>query len=128
MADQEQTRFRSFAERYVIERASGFKSDTDAWTAVQDAIRIYRMIEQQSGRVHPQADDAQQAGVGQLLQTAPWAAPPSSPSPGSPEWAQANHDMMVHKAMQALATVPPTSFPADKKSRIRQIFNWSGTP
>ena len=70
MADQEQTRFRSFAERYVIERASGFKSDTDAWTAVQDAMRIYRMIEQQSGRVHPQADDAQQAGVGQqALQT-----------------------------------------------------------
>ena len=58
MADHEQTRFRSFVERYVIERASGFKSDTDAWTAVQDAMRIYRMIEQQSGRVHPQADDA----------------------------------------------------------------------
>ena len=96
MADQEQTRFRSFAERYVIERASGFKSDTDAWTAVQDAMRIYRMIEQQSGRVHPQADDAQQAGVGQqALQTFSWAAP--TPSPGL----------------------------AGKKSRVRQFFNWT---
>ena len=106
MADQEQTRFRSFAERYVIERASGFKSDTDAWTAVQDAMRVYRMIAQQSGRVScPQADDAQQAGVGQqALQTFSWAAPTSSPglagSPGSP----------------------------DKKSRVRQFFNWTGTP
>lgn len=133
MADQEQTRFRSFAERYVIERASGFKSDTDAWTAVQDAMRVYRMIEQQSVRVsHPQAGLAQQADVGQqALQTFSWAAP------GSPEWVQANHDMMVHKAMQGLATSsPPTSPPGlagspgspDKKSRVRQFFNWTGTP
>lgn len=119
MADQEQTRFRSFAERYVIERASGFKSDTDAWTAVQDAMRIYRMIEQQSGRVHPQADDAQQAGVGQqALQTSPWAAPlsPLNPAPGSPEWT-------LPQAMPILAAsqiVPP-----DKKSRVRQLFNWT---
>ena len=68
MADQEQTRFRSFAERYVIERASGFKSDTDAWTAVQDAMRIYKMIQQQSVRashqLEPTEDAQQQAGVG----------------------------------------------------------------
>ena len=54
MADQEQTRFRSFAERYVIERASGFKSDIDAWTAVRDAMRVYKMIEQQSTHVSRQ--------------------------------------------------------------------------
>jgi hypothetical protein len=123
MADQEQTRFRSFAERYVIERASGFKSDTDAWTAVQEARRVYRMIEQQSVRV------SHQVGVGQqALQTFPWAAL------GSPEWVQANHDMMVHKAMQGLTTSsPPTSPPGlagspgspDKKSRVRQLFNWT---
>ena len=67
MADQEQTRFRSFAERYVIERASGFKSDNDAWTAVQDAMRVYKMIEQQSAHVSRQLDPtqggSQQAGV-----------------------------------------------------------------
>ena len=67
MADQEQTRFRSFAERYVIERASGFKSDTDAWTAVQDAMRVYKMIEQQSTHVSrqpsPTETGSQQAGV-----------------------------------------------------------------
>ena len=42
------TRFRSFAERYVIERASTFKSDTemqDAWSAVERAKSIYKHIE-----------------------------------------------------------------------------------
>jgi hypothetical protein len=47
-SDQEQTRFRSFAERYVIERASGFKTDGDAWACIQDAARVYKMIAQQS--------------------------------------------------------------------------------
>jgi hypothetical protein len=42
------TRFRSFAERYVIERASTFKNDTemqDAWSAVERAKSIYKHIE-----------------------------------------------------------------------------------
>jgi hypothetical protein len=42
------TRFRSFAERYVIERASTFKGDTemeDAWSAVERAKSIYKHIE-----------------------------------------------------------------------------------
>jgi hypothetical protein len=42
------TRFRSFAERYVIERASTFKGDTemeDAWNAVERAKSIYKHIE-----------------------------------------------------------------------------------
>jgi hypothetical protein len=42
------TRFRSFAERYVIERASTFKADTemqDAWSAVERAKSIYKHIE-----------------------------------------------------------------------------------
>ena len=72
MADQEQTRFRSFAERYVIERASGFKSDIDAWTAVRDAMRVYKMIEQQSTHVSRQPSPIetglQQAGVGVATQ------------------------------------------------------------
>ena len=42
------TRFRLFAERYVIERASTFKADTemqDAWSAVERAKSIYKHIE-----------------------------------------------------------------------------------
>jgi hypothetical protein len=42
------TRFRSFAERYVIERAGTFKADTemqDAWNAVERAKSIYKHIE-----------------------------------------------------------------------------------
>ena len=81
MADQEQTRFRSFAERYVIERASGFKSDTDAWTAVQDAMRVYKMIEQQSvcvsRQLSPTEADSQHAGV----QTAPGLQAPRGDRP-----------------------------------------------
>ena len=42
------TRFRSFAERYVIERANTFKVETemeDAWNAVERAKAIYKHIE-----------------------------------------------------------------------------------
>ena len=47
MNDTEKTRFRSFAERYVIERASSFKEDTeqnDAWKAILQAKTVYKMI------------------------------------------------------------------------------------
>src|ERR1035437_7663708 len=47
-ADMDVTRFRSFAERYVIERASTFKGETemeDAWNAVERAKTIYKHIE-----------------------------------------------------------------------------------
>lgn len=42
------SRFRSFAERYVIERASTFKVETeieDAWSAVERAKTIYKHID-----------------------------------------------------------------------------------
>ena len=45
------TRFRSFAERYVIERASSFRvghEKEDAWSAIKDADRIYKMIARSS--------------------------------------------------------------------------------
>lgn len=43
----ETNRFRSFAERYIIERASKFREGherEDAWTALQDACAIYGMV------------------------------------------------------------------------------------
>jgi hypothetical protein len=47
-ANVDVARFRSFAERYVIERASTFKGETemeDAWNAVERAKSIYKHIE-----------------------------------------------------------------------------------
>lgn len=41
-------RFASFAERYIIERASTFRPGNekqDAWLALQDAQRVYDMIQ-----------------------------------------------------------------------------------
>jgi len=42
-------RFRSFAERFLIERAGTFRADhiaEDTWLCVQDAKRAYNMIAQ----------------------------------------------------------------------------------
>jgi len=42
-------RFRSFAERYLIERASTFRTDKideDTWKCILDAKRAYKQIEQ----------------------------------------------------------------------------------
>ena len=47
MGQSEKERFRSFAERYVIERAGHWKpgeEDTGAWAAIQDAKRVYQQI------------------------------------------------------------------------------------
>lgn len=47
-ANQNYTRFQSFAERYIIERAGQFKlgnEKQDAWNAILDAKSIYGMIE-----------------------------------------------------------------------------------
>ena len=46
MADLD--RFRSFAERYVIERAASFRKGfekEDGWEAIQTARSLYKMIE-----------------------------------------------------------------------------------
>jgi hypothetical protein len=46
----DQTRFRSFAERYLLTRAPHWpvgKETELAWEATLDAKRLYRMIEQQ---------------------------------------------------------------------------------
>ena len=47
MVDQDETRFRSFAERYVIERTSTFpigEEDKHGWEAIQRAKTAYKQI------------------------------------------------------------------------------------
>lgn len=64
------TRFRSFAERYVIERASLFKGETemeDAWNAVERAKTIYNHIENVA-MVEAAKDLAGISGQGQVTQ------------------------------------------------------------
>lgn len=81
--DTEKTRFRSFAERYVIARASHWKpgeEDTDAWAAIQDAKRVYHQIALASDDVqeriaqslaqHVQDGNATQQGVAPARDTA----------------------------------------------------------
>lgn len=64
----DETRFRSFAERYVIERASTFRVGgvdemEDAWNAVARAKTIYNHIREKALRVSPDAaDDADPLG------------------------------------------------------------------
>lgn len=58
-------RFRSFAERYVIERAGGFvkgEETTDAWQAILDARTIYNSI----GNVSKNVDVADTAFGGAM--------------------------------------------------------------
>ena len=69
MANQEETRFRSFAERYVIERASTFRvghEDEDGWIAVQRAKTAYKQIAEigQATYPDPVPQNAQQLGQG----------------------------------------------------------------
>jgi len=53
-------RFRSFAERYIIERARNWPSDGKdgerAWEALLDARRIYTQIKEQAKVNHPDAE------------------------------------------------------------------------
>lgn len=69
-------RFRSFTERYLIERASMFRAgheQQDAWLCIQDAKRIYKMIEQASGNsVDPYAELARARGAVAQAMGAPY--------------------------------------------------------
>src|ERR1035437_10848196 len=70
-ADMDVTRFRSFAERYVIERASTFKGETDmedAWNAVERAKTIYKHIENVASVEDDKDRKADQASVAQAPQ------------------------------------------------------------
>lgn len=68
MADHD--RFRSFAERYIIERASSFRSGSereDAWAATLDAKTIYGNIARAAKDAEPeiQVQGIGQQGIGQ---------------------------------------------------------------
>jgi len=81
-------RFRSFAERYVIERASTFKGDTemeDAWNAVERAKTIYKHIENVAD-VENAKDMAAQApsGQGQATSVSAQAVGQLPKHPGKP--------------------------------------------
>lgn len=71
-------RFRSFTERYIIERATHFeigREQEQAWLALQDAKKIYGMIAEAA---NPVPEQFAAGGVAQ--------APPSS----GPPWTQPN--------------------------------------
>lgn len=67
--DNEKTRFRSFAERYLIERASTFtlgKEKEDAFMVIEDAKTMYAMVETASRRLTMPPDEDRpgtQAGI-----------------------------------------------------------------
>jgi len=68
---QENTRFRSFAERYIIERASSFetgKEDAGIWKALQDAKRAYSMIERSAHAVEKTMQEAMEHEYRNALQ------------------------------------------------------------
>lgn len=75
---EEVKRFRSFAERYVIERAAQFRADhelEDAWECVSAAKTVYKMAARQANEFNPEANDVPQT------QGAQRSPPPSNPVP-----------------------------------------------
>lgn len=57
----EQSRFRSFAERYLIERASTFTVGNEvkeAWDCTLDALSIYRRIKSTAGSMEVKDETA----------------------------------------------------------------------
>lgn len=58
MSNQEQTRFRSFVERFLVERASAFDKnnvDKDVWEALMQAKTAYSQIALISESMYPDA-------------------------------------------------------------------------
>ena len=108
MNDTEKTRFRSFAERYVIERASSFKEDTeqnDAWKAILQAKTVYKMIHgiantltmydeasQQAQSNQAQGNMASQQAQRNLYQNMKQAAP----NPNTLAGAQSQHPVALN--------------------------------
>jgi len=75
MSEQERTRFRSFAERYLIERAKTFHTEEeleDGWKAIEDAKKLYVMVESAGLQMFPFVPETD------LKQSAMQAKTPSS--------------------------------------------------
>lgn len=117
MGQGEKERFRSFAERYVIERAGHWKpgeEDTGAWAAIQDAKRVYHLIMLASDDVQERIAEAvtHAAKITNGLQggNATQQAPMIGPYAGSPAYAS------MLKAFYDLKTPP------DIKQRIKKFL------
>ena len=66
-------RFRSFAERYVIERAASFRTGfekEDGWEAIQTARSLYKMIEGVGHNMDVTLEDARIKAVLQAVNAA----------------------------------------------------------
>ena len=110
-------RFRSFAERYVIERASSFRTgyeQDDAWTAILDAKAVYHQISEQAKYM----DKPEQAGIMQ------------APSQGGGQQAGSSKPQQVRTnpygaaQLRAVVAVPPSVTPAlGLRSYVRNILN-----
>jgi hypothetical protein len=63
----EEQRYRSFVERYVIERSPLHKDPLkDGWAAILDAKALYKMIENSAGEYRPSPETPQAGQAGQL--------------------------------------------------------------
>ena len=96
MNDTEKTRFRSFAERYVIERASSFKEDTeqnDAWKAILQAKTVYKMIHGIANTLTMDDEASQQAQSNQA-QGKPYQYR-AAPNPNTLAGAQSQHPVAL---------------------------------
>lgn len=120
MNSGEKERFRSFAERYVIERAGHWKpgeEDMGAWAAIQDAKRVYYQIALAGDDVQERIAEAvaHAAKITNGLQAgnATLQAPMIGPYAGQP--AYENKASML-KALQDLKTPP------DLKQCIRKFL------
>lgn len=129
MESEEQKRFRSFAERYVVERAASFRAgheQEDAWACVQEAVNVYTTIHEVAERrfPFPQAERPTQA--------LPSSAPnkPLPPTPVStlnrplPTFGQRGSATMtpVQENLPAVSAPRPNESKKEFMSRIAEIY------
>lgn len=103
-------RFRSFAERYLVARAASFRVGNelqDAWNTVQDASKVYDMIERE-GLVKREAELYDKEKVMQALQAAQQAPPTAVPN-AVPINAKHLYGAAVQHPLAALSV--PNDFP-----------------
>lgn len=112
-------RFRSFAERYVVERATHFtkgKEREDAWQATLDAKTIYANIARSAKDVEPevslpQSSPGQQAGKATMYGAALQQQGSAVGPPARPFLPQTSHPSLKQQnaAMRQGASGPPAA-------------------
>lgn len=83
MAESEEYRFRSYAERYVVARAANFRvghEDEDAWQATLEAQGAYKRIAEVAKGFRDKEDGAASAGQGQMASQTTTAGPYNFPN------------------------------------------------